>query len=182
MKTRHARPMAPWLSGMFAVWFAHVAAAGSAPTTGERSILRPTDSIDYLSFSGGYVGVFRDTVGAAFSVQYLFHENFHGVHPEFLLGATSHSQYLNLTLLYSLPLRGRWFCNISTGPGLYRRDDRGDDLGTAVEFLSGISVGRSIGRGQLISLGISHISNAHLGSKNHGNELVRLIYSLPVSR
>ncbi|MFT3906512.1 MAG: acyloxyacyl hydrolase [Steroidobacteraceae bacterium] len=137
---------------------------------------------DYLSLSAGYVGVLRDAVGTAYSIEYRLHQNYLNIHPAVMLGWTEHSKYVNISLQYTQAFGERWFCTLSSGPGSYSRDSDGQNLGAPLEFLSSIEVAREIGRGQRLALGFEHISNAHVARLNPGNEMVRLSYILPIYR
>ena len=54
----------------------------------------------------------------------------------------------------------------SFAPGWYNRN-RGEDLGYPLEFRSAVE--------------LYHMSNAHLGDKNPGEESINLVYSLPTT-
>ncbi|OFW82966.1 MAG: hypothetical protein A2018_00810 [Alphaproteobacteria bacterium GWF2_58_20] len=63
--------------------------------------------------------------------------------------------------------------------GLYANGD-GKDLGHEVEFRTGVEMGVDLSEGRRIGLAIHHISNAGLGDKNPGTEILSLTYSLPL--
>lgn len=71
-----------------------------------------------------------------------------------------------------------WFVGGSFLPGLRSRGD-GPDLGHAVQFRSGLEVGRQLRNGARISLGVDHISNAGLGDPNPGANSLLLRYAFP---
>ena len=65
---------------------------------------------------------------------------------------------------------------IGTGPAMYRRHD-GFDLGNDIEFFSFVQADRQVGREHWIGLRAAHVSNAHLGRRNPGREMLGLVYT-----
>lgn len=65
----------------------------------------------------------------------------------------------------------------SLGAGAYRRGD-GPDLGSTLEFRSGIDLSRSLAGGHQISLFLYHLSNASLGERNPGVEVLGIGYAI----
>ena len=63
----------------------------------------------------------------------------------------------------------------SFGGGLYSNGD-GKDLGNVVQFRSTLELSYEIPSGDRIGLSIGHISNASLGNKNPGTEILSLSY------
>ncbi len=68
------------------------------------------------------------------------------------------------------------FPNIAAG--LYADGD-GKDLGHDVEFRSGLEMGVMLAEGRRVGLAFHHISNAGLGDRNPGSEILSLTYSIP---
>lgn len=189
MKNQTAHRAAPPLLGLALMLATSASHADDAPPQPPTEAARTTGSPpspppDYLSLGAGYVGVLRDAVGGSFSLEYRWHENWHGIHPAVLLGATSHASYINISLLYPVRVGSRWLVTISSGPGSYSRDDEGQNLGSPLEFLSSIELARLLPHGRQLALGFAHISNANLGHPqgNPGNETLRLSWTMPISR
>lgn len=63
--------------------------------------------------------------------------------------------------------------------GLYA-DGNGKDLGHAVEFRTGVEMGFDLDAGRKVGFALHHISNAGLGDKNPGTEILSLTYSIPL--
>ena len=61
----------------------------------------------------------------------------------------------------------------SFAPGLYHRG-QGTDLGSAVEFRSGLELGYQIDPSHRLGVELYHLSNAGIGSKNPGEESIQL--------
>ena len=66
----------------------------------------------------------------------------------------------------------------SFGIGIYEEGD-GKDLGNSIEFRSTIEVSYRLKNENRIGLSIGHISNANLGDKNPGVEVISLSYQIP---
>ena len=67
------------------------------------------------------------------------------------------------------------------GLGYYANGD-GPDLGFPLEFRSGVELGYRFDNRSRLAVGFSHISNADLGDRNPGTEIVTMTYSIPVGR
>ena len=66
----------------------------------------------------------------------------------------------------------------SIGIGAYDEGD-GKDLGHTIEFRSSIEVSYELKNKNRIGLSLSHISNANIGDKNPGVEVLSLSYQIP---
>ena len=67
----------------------------------------------------------------------------------------------------------------SFGAGLYG-DGNGKDLGHIIEFRSQLEMGWEFENSTRIGIAAGHISNAGIGDKNPGTEIVNLYYHVPV--
>lgn len=67
----------------------------------------------------------------------------------------------------------------SFGPGLYKQGSS-KDLGNTIEFRSQIEAGWRFDNRSRLSLALSHLSNAGIGSVNPGTEIITLYYHHPV--
>jgi lipid A 3-O-deacylase len=133
-------------------------------------------------FSAGYAGVFRDSDGTALGLEYRFRESRRGLHTAALIGWTGDTRYLNLSLGYARSLGPGWYGIVCAGPGIYSHDGADHDLGGPLEFLTRIELARSLGNGRRVGIMLAHISNAHIGWRNPGNEILSLTYALPLGR
>ena len=70
------------------------------------------------------------------------------------------------------------FLTPNFGVGLYSDGD-GKELGHAVQFRSTLEVSYKTISGNRIGLSVGHISNASLGNKNPGTEIISLSYQSP---
>jgi hypothetical protein len=81
-----------------------------------------------------------------------------------------------------LDLGQRWFAEASVMPGLYGHRILENNLGSAFEIRSLLSVGRRLNNGGAISVALTHKSNASTAAKNPGVNAVLLRWHLPVGR
>ncbi|MFV0385447.1 acyloxyacyl hydrolase, partial [Paracoccus sp. (in: a-proteobacteria)] len=70
--------------------------------------------------------------------------------------------------------KGGWFVQLSEMPGYYHSSDDAHDLGLALEFQSQLAVGYRLTDGNALSLGVAHMSNAKLGDRNPGVNLLQM--------
>ena len=63
--------------------------------------------------------------------------------------------------------------------GGYRRGTA-KDLGSVIEFRSGIEIAYRFGNAARLGVAISHISNASISDNNPGTESIVLSYSIPL--
>ena len=83
-------------------------------------------------------------------------------------------------LTADITLNGRWTLAPGIGGGLYM-DGNGKDLGSVIAFRSQLEALYALDNGQRLGIAASHISNAGIGSKNPGTEVLSLYWHLPVS-
>jgi len=63
------------------------------------------------------------------------------------------------------------------GAGAYRQGE-GPDLGSVLEFRSGIDLSRTLADGHQITVFLYHLSNASLGRRNPGVEVLGVAYAV----
>jgi len=81
--------------------------------------------------------------------------------------------YVYSGIAFEIPITGSWRVTPSFAPGVVLA--RGDgDLGSAIEFRSSLELSAAPGGSVRVGLGFSHISNAHLGTRNPGVEVLTL--------
>jgi hypothetical protein len=69
----------------------------------------------------------------------------------------------------------------NTAVGLFS-DGHGKDLGSAVEFRTGLELAWRFDNRARLGVGFHHISNAGIGDSNPGTEILSLIFSWPLGR
>jgi len=75
----------------------------------------------------------------------------------------------------------RWVLSPSTAIGVFE-EGSGRDLGSALEFRSGIELAYRFDDRSRLSAGLFHLSNASIGTRNPGEESLMLFYALPIDR
>ena len=102
-----------------------------------------------------------------------------GISPFVGAEATSDGAIYGLVGLFrDFPVAPQWYVTPSFGAGLYHDGD-GKDLGHTVEFRSQIELGYEFESAHRMSVGFGHISNASLGDRNPGTEILNVYYHMP---
>ena len=83
-------------------------------------------------------------------------------------------------LYYDFGLAPHWYLTPSVGAGLWH-DSGEPDLGHAIEFRTQLDLAYEFENGHRLAAGFSHISNASLGDKNPGTEILNVQWHVPVS-
>ena len=113
-------------------------------------------------------------------------DNFFFLKPFFGIEYTSDSATYFLSGIYvednlGQLLEGRksnFYLTPSFGAGIYN-DGSGKKLGNDIQFRSSIEVSYELKNKNRIGISLSHISNANLGDKNPGVEILSLSYHIP---
>ena len=95
------------------------------------------------------------------------------------LQADDQEYYLGAGLLYDWYVTEHIFITPSFGAGVYG-EHHGINLGSVLEFRSGIECGYDMKTAGRISIGFWHLSNAGLGNINPGTEIVAIRYAFPI--
>ncbi|MGC8763009.1 MAG: acyloxyacyl hydrolase [Acidobacteriota bacterium] len=96
------------------------------------------------------------------------------------LELSSLENYAGLSLTLRYTLSDRWSLSLTSGPGRY--SDHYFDLGSHLEFRSGLEVFYRLRKGYGLGLGLFHYSNAGVGTHNPGTESVRMAFLIPLGR
>ena len=161
--------------------FAILAAALGAVTLSAQQAA--ADDPAFLTLGGGYYDVIRgDNQAADFRVEYRSDLDLWITKPWAGLEVTSDGAvYVAAGLLTDVYFGDRVVVTPQAGLGYYENGD-GPDLGYELEFRTGVEVGYRFDNRSRLSVGFSHISNADLGDRNPGTEIVTFMYSIPVGR
>ncbi len=168
--TRNPATILMWLLAL-----AVVAAELAGPVSASE---QPTQGNDIVLIGG--VDNLRHVDKQAFgTINVRFANSYFGLQP-FVQAGLAHggSLYGGGGVLHSFQLARHVWLTIGTGPGLFRHKGNDPDLGCAVEFASWVEVS-TIAMGRHIGLTFGHLSNAHLGSRNPGTEMIGLTLHLP---
>ncbi len=138
----------------------------------------------FLTFSGGYFDFNRQkNTAAEAGVQWRGAEKLWIFQP--MVGAMATSDvsgniYAGISL--DIFFGNRLVLRPSFAPGLYTKGSKGHDLGHVIEFRSGAEIAYRFDNRSRLGLEVYHLSNAHLGDKNPGEESIVLTYSIPASK
>ncbi|MEZ5670812.1 MAG: acyloxyacyl hydrolase [Alphaproteobacteria bacterium] len=156
-----------------------VLAALAALAAGRASAQDPA----FLTLGGGYYDVVRaENQAADFRIEYRSDYELWIAKPWAGIEATSDGAvYIAGGLLTDIYFGNRIVVTPQAGLGYYMNGD-GFDLGYPLEFRTGVEIGYRFDNRSRLALGFSHISNADLGERNPGTEIVTLTYSIPIGR
>jgi hypothetical protein len=139
------------------------------------------DDPSFLVFGLGYYDVNKQNNSAAdFRLEYRHGEKLWIFKPWVGVEGTSDGAFYGAAgILIDVYFGKRLVLTPSFGAGLYADGD-GKELGHAVEFRSQIEIAYRFDNRARLGLAFSHISNASIGDKNPGVEILNVYYSLPL--
>jgi lipid A 3-O-deacylase len=142
----------------------------------------PAFAQDYLT---GYVGWFdfsqQDNESTQFGVEYRMDALKYGLRPTLgINGTTDGAVYGYGGLNWDIPLTNELILIPNFMAGAYGKGDDGKDLGSVVEFRSGIELDYQMANQHRVGIAFNHISNASIGNHNPGAETVLVNYSIPM--
>ncbi len=151
-----------------------------AISLGAAAPLRAQDP-SFLTFGAGYYDINKqDNSAADFRLEYRHGEKIWLFKPWVGVEATSDGAFYGAAgVLIDVFFGKRFVVTPSFGAGYYADGD-GKDLGHEIEFRSQIEIGYRFDNRARLSLAFSHISNASIGDKNPGVEILNVYYSLPL--
>ena len=159
------------------LWGVFLALAMSVVASGQARAAEP----DFLSFGMGYYDLFDDESAAEARVEYRFSED----NKIWLFtpyvgamatsdGATYGYGGIGVDIFFG----NRWVLTPNFAAGIYGNGD-GKDLGSAIEFRSGVELAYRFDNYARLGLSFTHISNAGIDERNPGVESLVLMYSIP---
>lgn len=163
----------------FAILAMAAALAGSGFSAQQAAAQDPA----YITLGGGYYDVVRAEGQAAdFRLEYRSDLELWVLKPWAGVEATSDGAvYVVGGVLADVYFGDRVVLTPQFGVGYYHKGN-GFDLGYELEFRSGVELGYRFDNRSRLAVGFSHISNADLGDRNPGTEVLTLTYSIPVGR
>jgi hypothetical protein len=153
--------------------------------TGAAPKAKAADDADFLRLGAGWWDFNRpDNYAAEFDIAYRSDYKWWFLkHQAGLLGTSDGSVYGYWGLYMDLYFGNRFVVSPSTAVGLYARNGAQSNLGSAIEFRSGIDFSYRFDDRSRLGLGIYHISNTGLwDDRNPGEETLMLSYDIPVSK
>lgn len=88
--------------------------------------------------------------------------------------------YADLKLGDLIPGADRIYVTPSAAVGAWGRGDANKDLGSVLEFRTGVEVSYRFDNGQRLGVSFHHLSNADISSQNPGEENVAVSYVIPI--
>lgn len=138
---------------------------------------------DYIGFGVGYYDVFQDNdeEAATFELNYQYEDIYYGLRPMVgVISTTDSALYGFAGFKWDLPIGTYPFIiSPSFAVGAYHHGD-GKDLGYGLEFRSGIEVAYEFEEGDRLGLQLSHLSNASIGDRNPGTEILQVNYNMAI--
>lgn len=140
---------------------------------------RADDDPAFLSVGVGIYDINDDKRAAEMRMEYRFARNFWIFKPFFgASGTTDAAAYGYGGLLVDIYFGPRWVLTPNAAVGLYH-EGSGKKLGHVVEFRTGFELAYRFDNRSRLGIAFHHISNASLGDKNPGTELLAIVYSVP---
>lgn len=141
------------------------------------------DDPAFLTVSGGLYDLNDEDKAAELNIRYQHDKKFWIFKPHFGLLATSDAAVYGYGgVLIDIYFGNRWVVTGSTAAGLYS-NGHGKDLGSAVEFRSGLDIAYRFDDRSRLGVGFYHISNTGFWSDhNPGEETLLLTYSVPMTK
>jgi lipid A 3-O-deacylase len=159
-----------------------VAALTLLPFAPARAGDARTDDPAFLTLQAGWFDLFqqRDQAGA-FAMEYRDDHKLWIFKP-FLGGmvTTDSAAHAYAGILLDIYLWRRIVFTLSFAPGLYHNGN-GVDLGHAIEFRSAGELAYRFDDRSRLGLMVNHLSNAGIGHRNPGTEVLMLSYSAPIN-
>jgi hypothetical protein len=168
--------MRQWCAG---VVFAFIAAW--LPAGAQAQLVGRPDAA-HLSFGAGYFDAFQqDDPAAEFRVELRSNWHLLGFLDPFIgaSGTSDGAAYGFFGFKTDLYLTDHLVLMPSAAVGAFAEGD-GKDLGSTVEFRTGAELAWRFQDRSRLGFGIHHISNASIGDKNPGTEIVSIVYSIPI--
>lgn len=139
----------------------------------------------YYSVGVGYYDVISPDDSAA-DLRLEYRSNYDvlgtGINPWVGLEVTSDaSVWGGFGFLYDWNITPNFYITPSLGAGLYSQGSSDKDLDHVIEFRSQLEGGYEFEDKSRLGLAFGHISNASLGDKNPGVEILNLYYHVPTS-
>ena len=140
------------------------------------------DDPDFVTFAVGWFDAADDDDAIDFRLEYRSNLRLWVLKPfAGLSGTTESAFYLYGGFGVDLFFGRRWVLYPNVAVGLYEDGD-GKDLGHTIEFRSGVELAYRFDDRSRLGFGVHHISNASLGDRNPGTNLLVVTYSVPFSK
>ena len=141
---------------------------------------RKNEDPSFITVGGGWFDFNDDEQAVEFRIEWRGEKVIKALKPVFgFMGTTDQAAYGYGGLLIDLFFGRRFVLTPSLAAGVYFDGD-GKNLGSALEFRSGLEFGYRFNNRSRLSMVVYHISNASLSDNNPGTEVFSIAYSLPL--
>lgn len=132
---------------------------------------------DYLNFYGGYFDITQDDNSAAqVGLEYRYKDIYYGLRPAIGINVSDdEAVYGYGGFFWDIYLSDKWIFTPNVVAGAFHHGD-GKDLGSAIEFRSGLELSYEFETNNRLGLAFNHISNASIGEHNPGAETLLVVY------
>ena len=153
------------------------------PREGTAQVLEVVDREPaFIAVGGGAFDALDDDTAGQFNFEYRSNRRLWIFKPQGgLMVSTDGAVYGYAGFRIDLFFGRRWVVSPSTAIGVFE-EGSGKDLGSALEFRSGIELGYRFDDRSRLSAGLFHLSNASVGNTNPGEESIVVFYAIPVER
>ncbi|MCE2509645.1 MAG: acyloxyacyl hydrolase [Alphaproteobacteria bacterium] len=153
------------------------------PHPGVAQVLEVVDKEPaFIAFGGGLFDALDEDTTGQFNFEYRSNRRLWIFKPHGgLMVSTKGAVYGYAGLRIDLFFGRRWVLTPSTAIGVFE-EGSGKDLGSALEFRSGIELAYRFDDRSRFGAGLFHLSNASVGNTNPGEESIVLFYAIPVER
>ncbi len=146
-----------------------------------RGAVADGDEPSFVAFHAGIYDINDDRTAGQVNIEYRSNWNDWVVKPfGGVMATTDRALYGYAGVLFDIKLSDRIVVTPNFAAGLYTDGD-GKDLGSAIEFRSGIELAYRFDSRARLGLALHHISNASIFSTNPGAETLTLVYSMPLN-
>ena len=150
-------------------------------TSGADAQVLRSGEPSFISLGVGVYDINDDFTAADFRAEFRWGKGFFDVVKPFvgIQGTSDGTIYGFFGLGVDLHLGDRIVVTPNVAAGLLD-EGSGKDLGSPVEFRTGLEIAWRFENRSRLGLAFHHISNAHLTDKNPGTEVLSVVYSIPI--
>lgn len=138
------------------------------------------DDPDFVTVGVGYYDLRNADSATEFRLEYRSDKKLWFLKPfAGAMGTSDKSYYFYGGLLTDIYLGNRFVLTPNFAAGYYEKGD-GKDLGSEIEFRSSLDLAYRFDNRARLGVSVYHMSNASIGDKNPGTEVVSLVFSWPL--
>lgn len=156
-----------------------------AACTIATALATPAYATDYLTPYAGAFNIAEHTgtnAEALFGLEYRAEVWDYGIRPTVGFSVSQNGGFYGYGgIFWDIVLSDPWILSPNFMVGGYADGDNdSEDLGSAIEFRSGIELDYKMQNEHRVGIAFNHTSNASIGNRNPGSESLLVTYSVPV--